>query len=139
MALAWIHENPATWDEGKQRIVGRAPKGVFEHLTDRKAGELVPGDWWRVEKDGHTVGYGWMDVVWGDGEVLLAVDPEARREGVGAFVVEHLVREARAQGLRSIYNTVRPTHPEREAVSRWLRAQGFEAAGEDGEVLRRSA
>jgi GNAT superfamily N-acetyltransferase len=28
-----------------------------------------------------------MDVVWGDAEILLAVDPEAQRHGVGRFIL----------------------------------------------------
>ena len=79
MALKWIHENPAIWDAGKARIVGRAPKGVFDsRYAKSNVGDLVPGEWWRVEDEGRTIGYGWIDVNWGDAEILLCTEPEAR-------------------------------------------------------------
>jgi GNAT superfamily N-acetyltransferase len=136
MGKRWIQENPAYWDAAKVRIVGGAPKGVFE-LGERAEGDMVPGEWWRVEEDGAVLGYGWMDVTWGDGEVLLAVAPEARRKGFGAFILDRLEEEARARGLNYLYNVVRPTHPERESVTRWLEGRGFRRSpGED--LLRRA-
>ena len=81
------------------------------------------------------VGYGWMDVVWGDAEILLATAPEVRGSGVGAFILENIEKEARKMGLTQIYNVVRPTHPDREAVSGWLSRHGFEP-NEDGSLFR---
>ena len=130
MSLTWIHENPAQWDETKQQIVGGAPSGIFE-LGSRAAGEVVPGDWWRVEQDGKVVGYGWMDTVWGDAEVLLAVAPEVQKGGVGSFIIDHLEQEASRRGLNYMLNVVRPTHPD----TAWLQKRGFEAS--DDESLRR--
>ena len=66
MTLSWIAEHPATWDADKRRIVGGASPGIFDSRYARIAeGSIVPGEWWRVDEDGHTVGYGWMDVNWG--------------------------------------------------------------------------
>ena len=96
MALAWIRESPPEWDAGKRRIVGGAPRGIFDtRFAKLVEGELVPGEWWRVESDGRAVGYGWLDAVWGDAEILLAVDPEVRGSGVGTFIVDHLEAEAK--------------------------------------------
>jgi N-acetylglutamate synthase-like GNAT family acetyltransferase len=134
MSLEWKAENPPRWDAGKQRIVGEAPEGVF-HLPSYAEGDLIAGDWWRVERDGETVGYGWMDCVWGDAEILLAVDDGARGSGVGSFILEHLEREAAAHGLNYMFNVVRPNHPDRETVTRWLEAREF--ARSDDESLRR--
>lgn len=132
MALAWIAEDPAHWDEDKARIVGGARPGVFDmHFAQCPIGALAPGEWWRVEDDGKTVGYGWLDVVWGDAEILLATDPAAEGRGVGAFIVESLEREAQARGLNYLYNMVRPTHPRREAITGWFKRRGF-VAKEDG-------
>ncbi len=36
MGLQWINESNPVWDEGKQRIVGKAPAGIF----DRRDAEL---------------------------------------------------------------------------------------------------
>ena len=73
--------------------------------------------------------------MWGDAEILLATDPEHRGQGVGTFVLEHLEHEAKERGLNYVYNTVRPTHPDREAVTAWLEKRGFEPS-EDGSLLR---
>lgn len=137
MALQWIHESPAYWDERKAAIVGAAPRGTFgdrgyERL-DR--GEMVPGDWWEVRNDDATVGYGWMDVTWGDAEIGLAVDPEFQRQGIGTFILDHLEHEAAARGIHYLYNVVQATHPQQEEVSDWLKARNF-SASEDGKLLR---
>lgn len=135
MSFAWIHESPALWDAGKQSIVGGAPAGVFK-MPPHAAGELLPGDWWRAERDGALVGYGWMDTNWGgDAEVLLAVAPGARGNGAGTFILEQLEREAAAVGLNYLYNVVQPTHPEAEAVTRWLEKRKFKPSHE-GRLLR---
>lgn len=136
MALKWIRENPARWDEDKKRIIGEAPAGIFDRrYRELETGELLPAEWWRVEDDGRVVGYGWMDVVWGDAEILLGTRPDATGKGVGSFILRELEREARASGLRYLYNVVRPTHPNKDAVTSWLRSRGFHAS-EDGSLLR---
>jgi ribosomal protein S18 acetylase RimI-like enzyme len=136
MTLRWIRESPSYWDAGKTRIVGGAPPGIFD--TRYRAcpeGQLVPAEWWHVEDAGRVVGYGWLDVVWGDAEILLATDPEAQHKGVGSFILTQLEAEARARGLSYLYNIVRPTHPRRAEVIAWLEKRGFHAA-EDGRLLR---
>ena len=135
MSREWIHEPTPRWDADKQRIVGDAPAGIFQGFDEYDEGDLVPGEWWRVEYDGETVGFGWMDITWGDGEILLAVDPDHHGYGVGEFILDHLEREAARQGLNVIYNTVRATHPNKEWITNWLQDQGFERA--DDESLRR--
>ncbi|HKQ61610.1 MAG TPA: GNAT family N-acetyltransferase [Candidatus Polarisedimenticolaceae bacterium] len=127
--MRWIREDPPRWDAEKARIVGAAPAGVFDFSAQRP-GELVPGEWWRVEDEGQVLGYGWMDCTWGDAEVLLAVDPAARHRGVGTFILDHLETEAAARGLNYLYNVVGATHPEQGTVARWLMERRFEAAGD---------
>ncbi|MCW8139358.1 MAG: GNAT family N-acetyltransferase, partial [Planctomycetota bacterium] len=132
MGLSWVRERTAVWDAGKVRLVGEAPAGVFDaRYRELPAGAPVPGEWWRVEDEGQVVGYGWLEVVWGDGEVLFVVAPEARGRGVGGSALERLCEDARARGLRYLYNTVRATHPERERLTAWLTKRGFKPA-EDG-------
>jgi N-acetylglutamate synthase-like GNAT family acetyltransferase len=104
--------------------------------ASRRPGERLSSDWWRVERNGDVVGYGWLDDVWGDAEVLLAVEAGERGAGVGAFVLRHLEEEAAARGLNYVLNVVRDTHPERAAVTAWLERQGFSAA-EDGRLRKR--
>ncbi len=129
MALTWVREDTPLWDATKQAIVGGSPKGALE-MPPVALGDLAPGEWFRVEEDGSTVGYGWMDCTWGDAEITLAVDPRRQGQGIGAFIVSHLTREAAARGLNYLYNAVLPTHPERERVTRWLEARGFTPSGD---------
>lgn len=136
MPFEWIAESPATWDEGKRRVVGGAPAGVFDsRYASLPVGSLVPGEWWRVEDQGRAVGYGWLDVNWGDAEILLATDVEARGRGVGSFILAQLEAEAHARGLNYLYNLVRSTHPDGARVSAWLATRGF-APSVDGRLLR---
>jgi len=128
MALAWVREDTPVWDATKQSIVGGAPAGALE-LPHLELGDLAPGEWFRVEDDGTTLGYGWMDCTWGDAEVTLAVDPRRQGEGIGAFIVRHLEKEAAARGVNYLYNAVRPTHPGRDTVTRWLERNGFQPSG----------
>lgn len=135
-SFRWISESPARWDESKRTILGDAPAGIFDRrYRELSDGELLGGDWWRVEEEGKVVGYGWLDVVWGDAEILLAVAPEAQKRGVGTFILGELEREARARGLNYLYNVVRPTHPRAAEVTAWLQGHGFRAS-EDGSLLR---
>ncbi|MEZ4234963.1 MAG: GNAT family N-acetyltransferase [Myxococcota bacterium] len=99
-------------------------------------GADVPGDWWRIEDDGETVGYGWMDTVWGDAEVLVAVASAARGAGVGAFAMDRLAQEADQRGLRYLHNVIPSAHPDPEGLRAWLQRRGFAPAGEGG-LLRR--
>jgi GNAT superfamily N-acetyltransferase len=135
MTRRWIHEAPARWDADKDAVLGDAPAGTFELEALRRPG-ILPGDWWRVEEDGHAVAYGFMDAVWGDAEILVAVGPEAQGRGLGGFVLERLEEEARARGLRYLYNVVPPAHPRGDEVTRWLTSRGFKPS-EEGGVLRR--
>ena len=136
MSLAWIREQHASWDAEKKSIIGAAPAGTFDaRFADLRAGDALPNEWWRVEEDGGVVGYGWLDTVWGDAEIVLATAQPARGRGVGTFVLEHLEQEAHARGLNYLYNTVRPTHPEREDVTAWLVRRGF-APSSDGSLRR---
>jgi len=129
MALTWVREDTPVWDEAKQSIVGGAPPGAIE-MPKAALGELAPGEWFRVEENGTTLGFGWMDCTWGDAEITIAVDARRRGEGIGAFIVSHLEKEAAGRGVNYLYNAVRPTHPDRESVTRWLLSQGFKPSGD---------
>ena len=135
MSLVWMHESPPHWDETKDAIIGGAPQGIF-NLTNYRVGDVIPGDWWRVEDDGSVVGYGWMDANWGDAEILLAVEPQTQKRGIGTFILDHLEREAAKRGLNYLYNVVTPAHPDRDGISKWLGGRGF-ARSHDDESLRR--
>jgi N-acetylglutamate synthase-like GNAT family acetyltransferase len=136
MALRWLHETPPYWDADKARIVGEGAPGVFgNELAKHAQGDLLANDWWRVTREGRVVGYGWMDVNWGDAEILLAVAPEARKQGVGSFILERLELEARLRGLNYLYNVLRSTHPQHDEVRAWLRERSFITA-EDGRLHR---
>lgn len=135
MAFRWIHEHPAVWDADKARVVGAAPPGVF-NLGAPSPGALLPGDWWRVDDGGGAIGFGQMDHSWGDAEVLLVVDPDRQRSGVGTYILDRLEEEARARGINYLYNVVPDAHPDRAGLTRWLQRRGF-AASDEGHLLRR--
>ncbi len=136
MSLTWTAEPAPTWNADKQRIIGDAAPGTFDRrYSQQKDGESLPGEWWHVERDGKTVGFGWFDLVWGDAEITIASDPEHRGEGVGSFILGELEKEAQSRGVNYVYNTVRPTHPDKESVTAWLQKRGFHPS-EDGSLLR---
>ncbi len=132
---SWHAEpRPTRLDAAKKAFFERVPAGTVDL---RPAGDLLPGDWWRLEADGRTVGYGWMDVTWGDAQILLAVDPDAQRKGYGAAILDHLEAEARKQGLRYLFNTIPSGHPDPDGARAFLEAHGFTASTLHGEMLRR--
>lgn len=132
----WIHEAPSYWDDDKARIVGGAvPGALAASLVRHEPGELLPGDWWRVEVDGKTVGYGIMDVTWGDAEISVVVDPTEQRRGIGSFILDRLEQAAQARGVNYLYNVVNPEHPQRDETTQWLRARNF-VGYDDGRLYR---
>ncbi|MEM9188906.1 MAG: GNAT family N-acetyltransferase [Myxococcota bacterium] len=133
--LHWIKENPPYWDKHKAAIIGAAPAGTFAQAFPSEIGTLLSGQWWRVERNREVAGYGWMDVNWGDAEILLCTHPGVRRTGIGSFILEQLENEALEQGVNYIYNVVNADHPEREELTRWLTARSF-SGSEDGKLLR---
>ena len=135
MELVWTREDTPVWDAAKQTIVGGAPAGALD-VPPRELGELAPGEWFRVERAGAIVGYGWMDCTWGDAEVTLAVDAKHGGQGVGAFILSHLEKEAATRGVNYLYNAVPATHPEADKVTRWLESLGFQRSG-DGLLKKR--
>ena len=135
--LTWVHEEDPRWDDDRERVFATVPPSVFPSVA-RTLGERLSSDWWRVERDGSVLGYGWLDDVWGDAEILLAVDAPARGAGVGAFIVARLEEEAAARGLNYVLNVVRDTHPDRDAVATWIERRGFTPA-EDGRLRKRVA
>lgn len=133
--FGWVHEPDPRWDADRERVFSTVPPGVFRAVV-RPAGERLPGDWWRVLDGDRVVGYGWLDDVWGDAEILLAVEEGARGTGAGRFMLERLEDEAAARGLNYVMNVVHDTHPERDAVTAWFLAHGF-AGTEDGQLRKR--
>lgn len=132
--LRWVKDDDPRWDDDRERVFSTVGAGVFPGIA-RQPGEQLPSDWWRVEDDGTVIGYGWLDDVWGDAEVLLAVEESVRGSGAGAFTLARLEDEAAARGLNYVVNVVRDTHPDREAVTGWFLAHGFTGA-DDGRLRK---
>ncbi|TFV77451.1 GNAT family N-acetyltransferase [Blastococcus sp. CT_GayMR19] len=133
--LTWVKDDDPRWDADRERVFATVPDGVFR-AESRTPGERLSSDWWRVEDGGRVVGYGWLDDVWGDAEILLAVEEGSRGTGAGAFTLAHLEEEATARGLNYVVNVVRDTHPDRAAVTDWFVAHGFTGT-EDGRLRKR--
>jgi N-acetylglutamate synthase-like GNAT family acetyltransferase len=133
--LRWMKDDDPRWDADRERVFASVPEGVFR-AEARTLEERLSGDWWRVEDGDRVVGYGWLDDVWGDAEILLAVDESVRGTGAGSFALARLEEEAAARGLNYVMNVVRDTHPERAAVTDWFLAHGFSGT-EDGRLRKR--
>lgn len=133
--LRWLEDGDPRWDADRERVFGSVPEGVFRSES-RTVGERLAGDWWRVEDGDRVVAYGWLDDVWGDAEILLAVEVSARGTGVGAFTLARLEEEAAARGVNYVVNVVRDTHPDRAAVTEWFLAHGFTGT-DDGRLRKR--
>ncbi len=137
MELTWVAEPTPLWNADKRRVVGAWPRS-FPSLCQADEGAVLPGRWWRAEREGEqVVGYAWMDVTWGDAEVWMAVDPAVEGEGVGSFLLRHLVEESRRAGLRYLFNAIPKDHPEPARLRAWLEKRGFGLSG-DG-LLKRAA
>jgi GNAT superfamily N-acetyltransferase len=132
--LTWIKDDDPRWDADRDRVFGTVGPEVFPGLA-RGSGEQLPGDWWRVQDGDRVVGYGWLDDVWGDAEILMAIEEPARGTGAGSFTLAHLEEEARSRGLNYVLNVVRDTHPQRAAVTDWFLAHGFSGT-EDGALRK---
>jgi N-acetylglutamate synthase-like GNAT family acetyltransferase len=132
--LRWVKDDDPRWDADRERVFATVPDGVFR-TEARAPGARLSSDWWRVEQDGRVIGYGWLDDVWGDAEILLAVEEGARGSGAGAFALACIEEEAAQRGLNYVLNVVRDTHPRRDAVTRWFREHGFTGT-EDGRLRK---
>jgi N-acetylglutamate synthase-like GNAT family acetyltransferase len=132
--LSWVKDDDPRWDADRERVFAAAGPDIFPGLT-RQAGAGLPSDWWRVEDGGRVVGYAWLDDVWGDAEILLAIEEPARGTGAGSFALARLEEEARARGLNYVLNVVRDTHPDRAAITGWFLAHGFTGT-EDGALRK---
>jgi GNAT superfamily N-acetyltransferase len=135
MTLRWVKEEPPHWDARKREVFGTGGPSVFG-LGSPRDGEVLADEWWRVEDGAETVGYGRLDSLWGDAEILVAVTPERRGSGVAKFVVAQLEGEASRRGLNYLYNTVHEDHPDRDGVTAWLHRQGFADPG-TGDLRKR--
>jgi N-acetylglutamate synthase-like GNAT family acetyltransferase len=132
---SWVKDDDPRWDLDRERVFATSGMAIFPGLA-REMGARLPSDWWRVEDGGRVVGYGWLDDVWGDAEILLAVEHGARGRGTGAFALRKLEEEAAARGLNYVVNVVRDTHPDRNAVTAWFLAHGFSGT-EEGRLHKR--
>jgi N-acetylglutamate synthase-like GNAT family acetyltransferase len=132
--LTWVKDEDPHWDADRERVLGPLGADVFPGVA-RDPRERLPSDWWRVQDGGRVVGYGWLDDVWGDAEILLAVEDAARGTGAGSFALERLEEEAASRGLNYVVNVVRDTHPQRDAVTAWFLAHGFTGT-EDGRLRK---
>lgn len=122
--MRWVRETPAHWDADKQRVLGDLAPELFG-FGSPDVGDVLADEWWRVEDADQVLGYGRLDDTWGDAEILVLVDPQRRRSGVGAFILARLEEEAAARHLNYIYNVVPDRHPDPEKVTGFLAAHGF--------------
>lgn len=77
--------------------------------------------------DGRVVGFGLMNLEGVQAHILnLCVDPDARGQGIGRALLEHLVHMARLTGADHVFLEVRPSN---EAATSLYRSVGFQQVG----------
>jgi putative acetyltransferase len=107
-----------------QSIGGADPSSYFDTAYLRLPNLRGP---WVVELDGRVVGLSGLLVDGDHGEVEpVVVAADVRSQGVGQRLVEHVIAEARAAGVRLL--SVRPVARNVEAIDFFVRA-GFGALG----------
>jgi GNAT superfamily N-acetyltransferase len=141
MTLTWTKEDRPRWDADKRRLFGEAElASVGRQAAVDDA--FIADEWWRVtDETGTLVGYGWLDLEWGDARISFLVAPAHRGHDRGDFILEQLEAEARNRGLNYIYNLVPATHPDRPWMTHWLALHGFHksARGDLRRQVRRPA
>jgi ribosomal-protein-alanine N-acetyltransferase len=88
-----------------------------------------------VGGDGGLLGYAVAWYVADESEIAnIAVAPDARRRGVGALLLDRILRAAAAFGARTVFLEVRESN---EAARKLYEARGFEVAGKRAKYYRR--
>ena len=87
----------------------------------------MPGVWLTLARvDGHAVGFSLVRAIMDEAELLLiAVEPAARRAGVGAALLRGAIAESRGRGVKRLHLEVRAGNP---AIALYT-AHGFGRAG----------
>lgn len=87
----------------------------------------MPGVWLTLARcDGKPAGFALMRAIMDEAELLLiAVDPAARRRGVGGALMRSVIAECRGRGVQRLHLEVRAKNP---AVALYL-SHGFARAG----------
>lgn len=110
----------------------------FAEPWSEKSLELLLGDLatgFVCVGDGRVLGYGGMMIAPDEGQITnVAVDPNARRQGLGRMIVDALTEEARTRGLEQISLEVRVSN--QAAITLYERT-GFEVAGRRKSFYRR--
>ncbi len=80
-----------------------------------------------LERDGELCGYSIMSVAAGEAHLLnICIAPELQRQGVGRWLLEYMLEQARLAGAAKLYLEVRPSN--RRALKVYRKA-GFEIIG----------
>ena len=80
---------------GQQILLDKPTVALYEDVQE----------FWVAEEDGKVVGCGALHVIWDDlAEIrTVAVDPDARRRGVGHAIVDKLIETARWLGVQRVF------------------------------------
>ena len=134
--LRWVKDDDPRWDADRERVFATVPDGVFRPSCPAAAASGCPATGGGSEAGRRVVGYGWLDDVWGDAEILLAVEDGARGTGAGAFALARL-EDGGGRARTELRGQRGPRHPSRPRRSHragsWRR--GF--AGTDDGRLRK--
>jgi ribosomal-protein-alanine N-acetyltransferase len=96
---------------------------------------LVTPEGIEVTANEQAAGFTLSRTIAGETELLLlAVDPQYRRRGLGTVLVEALVRDSRAKGAKRLFLEMRRANP----AEHLYRRMGFEPIGERPNYYRTS-
>jgi ribosomal protein S18 acetylase RimI-like enzyme len=121
--MDWIQEQPALWDETKQNILG-ANKGAFDIEHTQVGGEL-DGVWFKLIDNNEIIGYGWIDLAYGNPEISIAVDSHKRFSGYGNTILRNLEEKALALGFSEVECIVRRKNADAINAIKWFHRNGF--------------
>ncbi|NHA14802.1 ribosomal protein S18-alanine N-acetyltransferase [Thioalkalivibrio sp. XN279] len=111
----------AVWDIEQRAYVYPWSRGIFIDCL------RVPYECDVVEQDGRVLGYTIVSMAADEAHLLnLCLDPQAQGQGLGRFMLEHVLETAQAQKARVIYLEVRPSN--KRAIELYLR-NGFRRIG----------
>jgi len=111
----------AVWDIEQRAYVYPWSRGIFIDCL------RVPYQCDVVEQGGRVVGYTVVSMAADEAHLLnLCLDPDVHGQGLGRFLLEHVLEAAEGQKARVIYLEVRPSN--KRAIELYLR-NGFRRIG----------
>lgn len=119
----WIKEEEPVWDSDKEDIIDCAPQGSFN--MGPKSNGTISGDWWKLVENKRVIGYGWISMISGDAELLIAVRKSEQHKGYGNIILENLEMEASKLKHNKVVAIIQSENINAVNIIYWLDRKGF--------------